>query len=125
MDFNLAKKHSKEVDQRRREAKRKLEQQKRDEELQKIMEEGQREREEQRILEEQEERRRAEEEALLNDGVRFLQRLRPYPIARADDKLVLPPSALEALERQGALDGGILTFGVALPAGPAKAAGGR
>lgn len=125
MDFNLSKKHSKEGEQRRREAKRKLDAQRKDAEVQRAMEEGQREREEQRRVEEMEERQRAEEEALLNDGVRFIQRLRPYPTARADDKLVLPPSALEALERQGALDGGILTFGVALPAGPAKAAGGR
>jgi ubiquitin fusion degradation protein 1 len=88
------------------------------------MEEGQREREEQRMQEELEERRRAEEEAALNDGIRFLQRLRPYPVARADDKLVLPPSTLETLERQGALDGGILTFTVALPPGPARSAGG-
>merc|ERR1719163_1311839 len=60
----------------------------------------------------------------MNDGVRFLQRLRPYPTDRADDKLVLPPSTLEALERQGALDGGVLTFTVALPPGPGKTAGG-
>jgi ubiquitin fusion degradation protein 1 len=124
MDFDLAKKHGKEGEARRREAKRKLDQQRKDEEVQRIMEEGMREREEQRIAQEKEERRRAEEEAALNDGIRVLMRLRPYPTARADDKLILPPSVLEMLERQGALDGGVMTFTVALPSGPAQSAGG-
>eukprot|EP00930_Biecheleria_cincta_P086117 TRINITY_DN75485_c0_g1_i1.p1 TRINITY_DN75485_c0_g1~~TRINITY_DN75485_c0_g1_i1.p1 ORF type:complete len:673 (-),score=148.26 TRINITY_DN75485_c0_g1_i1:258-2276(-) len=116
MDFDLAKKHSKEVEQRRREAKRKLEQQKRDEEQQRVMEHEYRERELVRLRQEQEEKARAEQEALLNDGVKYTTRLRPYPSSRTDDKLELPPSALEELERQGAIERGtLLTFAVCLP----------
>lgn len=116
MDFDLAKKHSKEGEHRRREAKRKLEQQKRDEEQQKVMEQEYRERELVRLRQEQEEKARAEQEALLNDGVKYTTRLRPYPSSRTDDKLELPPSALEELERQGAIERGtLLTFAVCLP----------
>merc|ERR1719277_1535248 len=116
MDFDLAKRHSREVEQRRREAKRKLEQQRRDEQQRTTMEQEQREREEARLREEQEARIRAEREALQNDGVHYIARLTPYPSARTDDKLELPPSALEVLDRQGAIGAGeLLTFRVSVP----------
>mmetsp|Transcript_21825 Transcript_21825/g.39159 ORF Transcript_21825/g.39159 Transcript_21825/m.39159 type:complete len:677 (-) Transcript_21825:92-2122(-) len=116
MDFDLAKKHSKEVEQRRREAKRKLDQQRKDEAQQTAMEQEYREREEIRLRKEREEALRAEQEAAMNDGVQYIARLRPYPSSRTDDKLELPPSALEELERQGALERGtLLTFAVSLP----------
>jgi len=116
MDFDLANKHKKEVEQRRREAKRKLDQQRKDEAQQAAMEQEYREREEMRLRKEKEERARAEQEAMMNDGVQYAARLRPYPSARTDDKLELPPSALEELERQGALEKGVLlTFVVSLP----------
>jgi len=119
MDFDLANKHKKEVEQRRREAKRKLEQQRRDEQQQAAMEQEQREREIARLRQVEEDRLRAEKEALQNDGVRYCARLRPIPSARTDDKLELPPSALQELERQGALErGALLTFAVTCPRGP-------
>lgn len=115
MDFDLANKHKKEVEQRRREAKRKLEEKKKEEEIRAAMEQEQREREEQRHRQAQEERLRAEAEAHLNEGARYLAKLRPYPSSRTDDKLELPPSALEELERQGVLEkGALLTFAVSL-----------
>mmetsp|Transcript_115437 Transcript_115437/g.358639 ORF Transcript_115437/g.358639 Transcript_115437/m.358639 type:complete len:629 (-) Transcript_115437:115-2001(-) len=116
MDFGPSEKHKREVEQRRKEAKRKLEQQRRDEEMRAAMEQEHRERELVRLKQAEEERQRAEKEALLNDGVHYAARLRPYPSARTDDKLELPPSALQELERQGALDrGSLLTFAVSLP----------
>lgn len=79
------------------------------------MEQEQREREEQRHRQAHEERLRAEAEAHLNEGARYLAKLRPYPSSRTDDKLELPPSALEELERQGVLEkGALLTFAVSL-----------
>lgn len=115
MDFDLASKHKREVDQRRKEAKRKLDQQRRDDEVRATMEQEHRAREEIRLREAEEERLRAEREALLNDGIRYLARLRPYPVSRTDDKLELPPSALEELIRQGAVERGeLLTFAVGL-----------
>jgi len=124
MDFDLAKKHSKEVEQRRREAKRKLEQQRRDQEMQAAMEKEHREREIERLRQAEEERQRAEKEALQNGGVRYSSLLRPYPSSRTDDKLELPPSALEELERQGALERGtLLTFAVSCPDGGAAKGG--
>eukprot|EP00434_Breviolum_minutum_P038500 symbB.v1.2.034152.t1/scaffold4359.1/size40727/1 len=95
MDFDLANKHKKEVEQRRREAKRKLDEKKKEEEIRAAMEQEQREREENRHRQAQEERMRAEAEAHKNEGARYLARLRPYPSSRTDDKLELPPSALE------------------------------
>eukprot|EP00933_Yihiella_yeosuensis_P026416 TRINITY_DN20497_c0_g1_i1.p1 TRINITY_DN20497_c0_g1~~TRINITY_DN20497_c0_g1_i1.p1 ORF type:complete len:695 (-),score=184.25 TRINITY_DN20497_c0_g1_i1:242-2326(-) len=116
MDFDLAKKHNKEVEQRRKEAKRKLEQQRRDEQVQAEMEQEYRQREEVRLRQAAEEQIRTEQEAALNEGVKYTSRLRPYPSSRTDDKLELPPSALEELERQGALEKGtLLTFAVSLP----------
>lgn len=116
MDFNLASKHKREVEQRRKEAKRKLEQQRREEEQQRAMEQDQRSREEARHRDELEARQRAEEEARLNEGVYFVAHLQPFPSARTDDKLQLPPSALEDLEKQGAIEKGtLLTFSVSLP----------
>lgn len=125
MDFDLASKHKKEVEQRRREAKRKLEQQRKDENLQAAMERDFRQREEERLKQAEAERQRAQQEALLNDGVYYRARLRPYPSTRTDDKLELPASALQDLEKQGALDSGsLLTFSVNLPhGGPAPAPG--
>ncbi|CAK0908257.1 unnamed protein product, partial [Prorocentrum cordatum] len=79
MDFDLASKHKKEVEQRRREAKRKLEQQRKDENLQAAMERDFRQREEERLQQAEAERQRAQREALLNDGVYYAARLRPYP----------------------------------------------
>jgi len=115
MDFDLANKHKKEVEQRRREAKRKLDEKKKEEEIRAAMEQEQREREENRHRQAQEERMRAEAEAHKNEGARYLARLRPYPSSRTDDKLELPPSALEELERQGVLEkGALLTFAVSL-----------
>lgn len=115
MDFDLANKHKKEVEQRLREAKRKLEEKKKEEEIRAAMEQEQREREEQRHRQAHEERLRAEAEAHLNEGARYLAKLRPYPSSRTDDKLELPPSALEELERQGVLEkGALLTFAVSL-----------
>ncbi|CAK9035797.1 Ubiquitin fusion degradation protein 1 homolog (UB fusion protein 1) [Durusdinium trenchii] len=79
------------------------------------MEQEQREREEERHRQAQEERLRAEAEQQLNEGARYLARLRPYPSSRTDDKLELPASALEELERQGVLEkGALLTFAVSL-----------
>eukprot|EP00929_Paragymnodinium_shiwhaense_P074842 TRINITY_DN38297_c0_g1_i2.p1 TRINITY_DN38297_c0_g1~~TRINITY_DN38297_c0_g1_i2.p1 ORF type:complete len:691 (+),score=223.95 TRINITY_DN38297_c0_g1_i2:133-2205(+) len=117
MDFStVANKHKKEVDQRRREAKRKLEERRQNEAIQTTMEEEHRRREEERLREAEEERQRMEEEATLNDGVRYRARLRPYPSARTDDKLELPASALEELDRQGAISAGeLLTFRVSVP----------
>lgn len=116
MDFDLAKKHSKEYEQRRKDAKRKLDQQKRDDEQRSIMEKDQRARDEVRQRAEDEARRKAAQEVLLNDGVRYVARLRPYPSTRTDDKLELPPSALEDLEQQGAIERGtLLTFAVSVP----------
>lgn len=116
MDFDLASKHKREVEQRRKEAKRKLDQQRKDDHQRATMEQEHREREEARLQEAEEERQRLEREALLNEGVRYLARLRPYPSSRTDDKIELPPSALQELERQGALERGtLLTFQVALP----------
>mmetsp|Transcript_52807 Transcript_52807/g.97733 ORF Transcript_52807/g.97733 Transcript_52807/m.97733 type:complete len:670 (+) Transcript_52807:112-2121(+) len=123
MDFSLSDKHSKEVEARRREAKRKLEEQRRDQKLQAAMETELKEREEQRLRELEQERQQAEAEARLNDGVRFRHRYRPVPVNRTDDRLTLPPSALEALEQQRALDGGVLTFAVVLPNGTLTHAG--
>lgn len=111
----MVNRHKKETEQRRREAKRKLEQQRRDEQVQKAMEQEQAEREEERLKEEHEARRRIEQERLLNDGVSYRKALKPFPSARADDKLILPQSALEALEKQGALEHGMLSFSVSLP----------
>jgi len=88
------------------------------------MEQEHREREEIRLREAEAERERLERERLLNDGVRYLAKLKPYPSSRTDDKLELPASALEELERQGALERGtLLTFEVGLP-GIVRAAGG-
>lgn len=124
MDFDLAKKHSKEVEQRRREAKRKLEQQRRDEAQQASMEKEHQEREIARLQKAEEERLQAEKEALQNSGVRYAALLRPYPSSRTDDKLELPPSALQELERQGALEPGVLlTFAVSCPDGGITAGG--
>mmetsp|Transcript_71512 Transcript_71512/g.221133 ORF Transcript_71512/g.221133 Transcript_71512/m.221133 type:complete len:620 (+) Transcript_71512:1-1860(+) len=70
------------------------------------------------------ERLQAEREALLNAGVRYTAQLRPYPSSRTDDKLELPPSALQELERQGALESGtLLTFAVSCPGGGPAAVG--
>eukprot|EP00428_Durinskia_dybowskii_P059420 CAMPEP_0170336412 /NCGR_PEP_ID=MMETSP0116_2-20130129/69249_1 /TAXON_ID=400756 /ORGANISM="Durinskia baltica, Strain CSIRO CS-38" /LENGTH=205 /DNA_ID=CAMNT_0010589801 /DNA_START=78 /DNA_END=691 /DNA_ORIENTATION=- len=119
MDFELAGKHKREVEQRRREAKRKLEQQKRDEEQRAAMEQEHKIREELRCRAAEEARAKAEEERRLNEGISYSAMLRPYPSVRTDDKLELPPSALAELERQGALERGtLLTFKVCLPSGP-------
>ncbi|CAJ1453147.1 unnamed protein product [Effrenium voratum] len=116
MDFDLAKKHNKEVEQRRREAKRKLEEKKKEEEIRSAMEQEQRQREELRLRQAEEERQRQEAENRLNEGARYVARLRPFPSSRTDDKLELPASALEELERQGVLErGALLTFAVSLP----------
>mmetsp|Transcript_9719 Transcript_9719/g.23135 ORF Transcript_9719/g.23135 Transcript_9719/m.23135 type:complete len:597 (+) Transcript_9719:29-1819(+) len=45
-------------------------------------------------------------------GVAFSASLRPVPTTRADDKLILPPSALASLEPQGALELGPMAFTV-------------
>lgn len=45
-------------------------------------------------------------------GIDFRADLRPMPIVRLDDKLHLPPSALQAFEQQGALASGPLVFEV-------------
>eukprot|EP00439_Symbiodinium_sp_Y106_P059998 s173_g8.t2 len=120
MDFDLANKHKKEVEQRRREAKRKLEEKKKEEEIRASLEQEQRDRELRRLQQAEEDRKRAEAERQLNEGIRYCMRLRPYPSSRTDDKLELPPSALEDLERQGALEKGtLLTFAVSLPDHPA------
>jgi len=120
MDFDLANKHKKEVEQRRREAKRKLEEKKKEEEIRASLEQEQRDRELRRLQQAEEDRKRAEAERQLNEGIRYCMRLRPYPSSRTDDKLELPPSALEELERQGALEKGtLLTFAVSLPDHPA------
>eukprot|EP00927_Polykrikos_kofoidii_P025057 TRINITY_DN22598_c0_g1_i1.p1 TRINITY_DN22598_c0_g1~~TRINITY_DN22598_c0_g1_i1.p1 ORF type:complete len:716 (+),score=173.18 TRINITY_DN22598_c0_g1_i1:109-2148(+) len=116
MDFDLAKRHDKEVEKRRKEAKRKLEQQRREEQIQSAMEKDYREREEERLREAEEERRRLEKEAAMNDGIRYRARLRPYPASRTDDRLELPASALEMLEQQHAIEKGeLLTFAVCVP----------
>lgn len=125
MDFNLAKKHSKEGEQRRKEAKRKLDQQKKDDEVRSSMEKEHAAREDVRLKAEAEVRQTLERERQLNDGVRYVARLRPYPSSRTDDKLELPPSALEDLEKQGAIENGtLLTFAVSLPT-PASSSSGR
>lgn len=86
------------------------------------MEQDFKQRDEARLRLAEEERLRLEQERLANGGVRYIARLRPYPTARADDKLELPPSALEELERQQALDKGeLLTFAVSVPSGPGAA----
>jgi len=123
MDFSLSDKHRKDVEARRREAKRKLDEQRRDQKLKAAMESELQEREDQRLKEAERERLQAEADALLNDGVRFRANLRPVPINRTDDRLILPASALEELERQRALDGGLLTFAVVLPNGTLTHAG--
>jgi hypothetical protein len=45
-------------------------------------------------------------------GIDFRADLRPVPIVRLDDKLHLPPSALQTLEQQGGLGAGPLVFEV-------------
>jgi len=113
---NLGAKHKREVEQRRKDAKRKLEAQKRDDEMRSAMEAEQRSREVERLRLEEEARLRNEEEKRLNDGVRFVAHLQPRPLARADDKLHLPPSALEELMQQGAIEKGtLLTFSISVP----------
>lgn len=117
MDFSLSSKHKKEVEQRRREAKRKLEEQKRQEHAQAEMAETYEQRALERLRAQEEERRRRDEEALANDGVHWRAQFKPWPSDRTDDKLMLPPSALEHLEQQGALEKGLLTFSVSIPGG--------
>jgi ubiquitin fusion degradation protein 1 len=118
MDFDLAKKHNKESEKRRMEAKRKLDAQRRDQELQSELEEEYRNRELRRAREAEEERLRLEQERQMNGGIRFAVNLRPYPVARTDDKLELPPSALAELERQQVLEKGeLMTFSVSVPGG--------
>lgn len=123
MDFGLASKHQKEQEQRRKDMKRKLDQQKRDHKIQAAMEQDVREREFARIQAEDVERRRVEQEAFINGGVQYHAQLRPVPSDRTDDKLVLPPSVIEHLDRQGGLNGGVITFAVSVPGGSATHAG--
>lgn len=123
MDFGLASKHQKEQDQRRKDMKRKLEEQKRDKRIQAAMEQDLKERQVARLQEEDAERQRKEEEASINRGVHYHAQLRPLPSDRTDDKLVLPPSVIEHLDRQGALSGGVITFAVSVPGGSTTHAG--
>lgn len=119
MDFgDAARKQKREQEKRRLDAKRKLQKQ---QEAEQEAAQRDREREERRAVREAEEREakaKAAEEALRNDGVHFVQTLRPVPTLRDDDKLLLPPAALELLEQQNALAVGTpLTFQVSVAAG--------
>lgn len=115
---DAARKHKREAEKRRLEAKRKMLKQ---QELEREAAQRDKEREElqaQREAEARELREKAAEEHRRNDGVYFLQTFAPVPTLREDDKLILPPSVLETLERQNALTTGTpLTFKVTLTTG--------
>lgn len=115
---DAARKHKRETEKRRQEAKRKL---LRQQELEKEAAQRDKEREElqaKREAEAREAREKTAEEARKNDGVHFVQTFAPVPTLREDDKLILPASVLETLERQNALAvGAPLTFKVVLTAG--------
>jgi len=115
MDFSLVSKHQKDLEQRRRDAKRKLDEQKKEAQFKSDVEANLEQRETERLQTEALRRQRSEEEALMNDGVRWHAQLKVWPSDRTDDKLVLPPSALQRLSEQGALESGMLSFAVALP----------
>jgi hypothetical protein len=114
MDFDLASKHKKDVEKRRKEAKRKLDEQRREEALAASLEAEKAARETERAATHQAAVEAALEVESRSGGIRFYERLCPFPSTRTDDKLTLPPSVLEKLERQGAIDGAPLTFEISV-----------
>lgn len=120
MDFDSAsKRYASEVKRRRDEGKRKLDERKNEEDLAAHLEEEQRIRREE--CERREEERREEEVRIerLTMGIRYHQQLKVVPTGRPDDKVLLPPSCLEELERQAAWDrvSDVLTFRLQCPTG--------
>jgi ubiquitin fusion degradation protein 1 len=122
-DLNdAARRHKREQEKRRMDAKRKLEKQ---QALEQQAIQQNKEIEERRAQIEAEARAAREKEAeenRRNDGVHFSQTFTPVPTLREDDKLLLPPSVLDILEKQNAFSVGTpLTFQVTLTAGRGSA----
>eukprot|EP00931_Biecheleriopsis_adriatica_P101859 TRINITY_DN76921_c0_g1_i1.p1 TRINITY_DN76921_c0_g1~~TRINITY_DN76921_c0_g1_i1.p1 ORF type:complete len:608 (+),score=137.79 TRINITY_DN76921_c0_g1_i1:51-1874(+) len=120
---DAARRHKRDQEKRRLEAKRKMQKQ---QEAERERDERDREREELRAVREaeaREAREREAEENRRNEGIYFSHTFMPVPTLREDDKLLLPPSVLDALEKQNAFAvGAPLTFQVTLAAGTGTAA---
>jgi hypothetical protein len=120
MDFDLGglgsrtTKMEREREKRRLEAKKKLEKDRKAKAEAKIKEEEMRERQRIAKLKMMEEEEKREEARLAEErktaGINYSAVLKSVPSVTEGDRVVLPPSALEALNPQNALDIGPLTF---------------
>lgn len=102
------------MEKRRKEAKRKLDEQRQAEAMASTLEAEQQARQIEQAAVQQAAVESALEVEQRSGGIRFYERLSPFPSTRTDDKLTLPPSVLEKLERQGAIDGAPLTFEISV-----------